>query len=204
MSSFLALLRGRVAVVRVLDAAQGFLSRLPRTGESARVPGADVLVHGDPGVVLDGDLVVVVAAELRRSVSGDEDERPARETSVETLVGAMTGATDLSAGTIRRAWFPGHSQVMRKQSQMGEKPHDPDSPRPADPSTDPISADLTITLLVMVVLGGVGTLIGPLLGGELSGGNSWFVAERGDCNGWFVAERGDWRLVAAGRRGALG
>jgi len=32
---------------------------------------------------------------------------------------------------------------MRKQTQMGEKPHDPDSPRPADPSTDPISADLT-------------------------------------------------------------
>ena len=32
---------------------------------------------------------------------------------------------------------------MRKQTQMGEKPSDPDVPRPADPSTDPISADLT-------------------------------------------------------------
>ena len=32
---------------------------------------------------------------------------------------------------------------MRKPSQMGENPQDPDAERPADPSTEPISADLT-------------------------------------------------------------
>ena len=37
----------------------------------------------------------------------------------------------------------GISQVMRKQHPMGEQPSDPAAQRPADPSTDPISADLT-------------------------------------------------------------